>query len=131
MSKEHRNVSTKVVFSSDARKSLFKGLEIVANAVGCTLGPRGKTVLIQRDDGSPIVTKDGVTVSKSINLKSPIEKMGAQLIREAASQTNDIAGDGTTTSTILTHAMVKAGLKLLEAGYSSKELCNGIDLSTT
>ena len=131
MSKEHRNISTKVVFSSDARKSLFKGLEIVANAVGCTLGPRGKTVLIQRDDGSPIVTKDGVTVSKSINLKSPIEKMGAQLIREAASQTNDIAGDGTTTSTILTHAMVKAGLKLLEAGYSSKELCNGIDLSTT
>lgn len=118
---------TKVVFSSDARKSLFKGMQIVANAVGCTLGPRGKTVLIQQDlNTQPIVTKDGVTVSKSINLKNPIERMGAQLIREAASQTNEIAGDGTTTATILTFSMVKSGLKLLEAGYDAKELCKGI-----
>lgn len=129
MSKEQNVDSTRVIFSSEARKSLFRGLETVAQAVGCTLGPKGKTVLIQRDDGSPIVTKDGVTVSKSINLKTPVEKMGAQLIREAASQTNDSAGDGTTTSTILTHAMVKSGLKLLEAGYSAKELCSGIDQS--
>jgi chaperonin GroEL len=120
--------ATKVVFSSEARKSLFKGLEVVAHAVGATLGPKGRTVLIQQDpNSSPVVTKDGVTVSKSVRLKSPIERMGAQLIREAASQTNDIAGDGTTTSTVLTHAMVKAGLKLLEAGYSSKELCDGIE----
>jgi len=118
---------TKVIFSEDARKSLFKGLEIVAEAVSCTLGPKGKTVLIQQEGASPIVTKDGVTVSKSINLKNQIERMGAQLIREAASQTNDTAGDGTTTSTVLTYAMVKEGLKLLDAGYSAKELCEGIE----
>jgi len=120
--------TTRVVFSTDARKSLFKGVEIVANAVGCTLGPKGKTVLIQQDENSsPIVTKDGVTVSKSIRLKDPIERMGAQLIRQAAEQTNDIAGDGTTTSTVLTHAMVKSGMKLLEAGYDAEELCDGIE----
>lgn len=118
---------TKVVFSTEARKTLFKGLETVAAAVSCTLGPKGKTVLIQQDGGSPIVTKDGVTVSKSVKLKDPIERMGAQLIREAASQTNDTAGDGTTTSTVLTHALVKEGLKLLEAGYTAKELTEGID----
>ena len=118
---------TKVVFSTEARKSLFRGLETVAAAVSCTLGPKGKTVLIQQDGLSPIVTKDGVTVSKSVKLKDPIERMGAQLIREAASQTNDTAGDGTTTSTVLTHALVKEGLKLLEAGYTAKELTEGID----
>jgi len=121
---------TRVVFSSEARKGLYKGLEIVADAVSCTLGPKGKTVLIQSENESPIVTKDGVTVSKSVNLKNTIERMGAQLIREAASQTNDTAGDGTTTSTVLTHAMVKEGLKLLEAGFSSKELCEGIETGT-
>lgn len=117
----------KVVFSGEARKSLFKGLEIVAEAVCCTLGPKGKTVLIQQNNQAPIVTKDGVTVSKSINLKTPIERMGAQLIREAASQTNDTAGDGTTTSTVLTYSMVREGLRLLEAGFSAKELCEGIE----
>lgn len=118
---------TKVIFSAEARKSLFQGMQIVARAVGSTLGPRGKTVLIQQDSNSqPIITKDGVTVSKSINLKTPIERMGAQLIREAASQTNEIAGDGTTTATVLTFAMVKSGLKLLEAGYDAKLLCTGI-----
>jgi len=122
---------TKVIFSSDARKTLFKGMQIVANAVGCTLGPRGKTVLIQQDSSSqPIVTKDGVTVSRSINLKNPVERMGAQLIREAASQTNEVAGDGTTTATVLTFSMVKSGLKLLEAGYDAKELCKGISKAT-
>jgi chaperonin GroEL len=120
-----------VVFSGEARKALFKGLETVAEAVSCTLGPKGKLVLIQQDSASaPIVTKDGVTVSKSVKLKEPIERMGAQLIKEAASQTNDTAGDGTTTSTVLTHALVKSGLKLLEAGYSSKELCDGIERGT-
>lgn len=119
--------TTKVVFSSEARKSLFQGMQTVARAVGSTLGPRGKTVLIQQSSNSqPIITKDGVTVSKSINLKTPIERMGAQLIREAASQTNEIAGDGTTTATVLTFSMVKSGLKLLEAGYDAKVLCSGI-----
>lgn len=120
--------STKAIFGSDARKALFKGLNVTASAVGATLGPKGKLVLIQQEGESPMVTKDGVTVSKSIRLKDPIERMGAQLIKEAASQTNDTAGDGTTTATVLTHSMVKNGLKFLEAGYSAKELCEGIQL---
>lgn len=121
---------TRVVFSQEARKELFAGLCITAEAVMCTLGPKGKTVLIQKDGGTPIITKDGVTVSKSINLKDPLHRMGAELIREAASRTNDVAGDGTTTSTVLTHAMVKSGLKLLEAGYTAQDLCSGIELAT-
>lgn len=118
---------TKVIFSVDARRSLFKGLEITAEAVSATLGPKGKCVLIQAEGESPIVTKDGVTVSKSVKLRDPVQRMGAQLIREAASQTNDTAGDGTTTSTVLTYTMVKEGLRLLEAGFSAKELCEGIE----
>ena len=121
---------TRVIFGADARKSLFQGLEVVAEAVSATLGPKGRTVLIQAAGESPVVTKDGVTVSKSVKLRDPVQRMGAQLIREAASQTNDTAGDGTTTSTVLTHAMVKAGLKLLEAGYTSKELCEGLETGT-
>lgn len=122
---------TKVIFSTEARKKLFKGLENVASAVGCTLGPRGKCVLLQLPDNPvPVSTKDGVTVSKAVKPRDPVERMGAFLIREAASQTNDTAGDGTTTATVLTHAMVKSGLKLLEAGYTSKELCSGIEIAT-
>lgn len=121
---------TKVVFSQDARRELFFGLQTTAEAVCCTLGPKGKTVLIQKDGGAPIITKDGVTVSKSINLKNPLKRMGSELIREAASRTNDVAGDGTTTATVLTHAMVKSGLKLLEAGYSAQDLCSGIEIGT-
>ena len=120
---------TKVHFKNDARKRLYEGLEIAAEAVCCTLGPKGKTVLIQKKDENPIVTKDGVTVSKSIKLKDPMKRMGAALVKEAASQTNDVAGDGTTTSTVLTHSMVKEGLKLLEAGYSAKGLCEGIEVA--
>lgn len=119
----------RVLFSTDARKKLYKGLSIAAEAVGCTLGPNGKTVLIQNGENAPIITKDGVTVSKSIKLDDPVEMMGAQLLREAASQTNDTAGDGTTTSTVLTHAMVKNGLNLLEAGYNPKKLCEGMDVA--
>jgi chaperonin GroEL len=121
------NISTNVIFKKEARKVLFEGLELAAEAVMTTLGPKGKTVLIQKGDEAPIVTKDGVTVSKSIKLKHPIKKMGADLIKEAASHTNDIAGDGTTTATVLTYAMVKEGLKLLEAGYSSRGLCTGLE----
>ena len=124
------NFFTRVVFTQEARKELFAGLCIVAEAVGCTLGPCGKTVLIQKEGNLPIITKDGVTVSKSIRLKNPLYRMGAEMIREAANRTNEVAGDGTTTSTVLTHAMVKLGLKLLEAGYSSQDLCLGIELAT-
>jgi chaperonin GroEL len=121
------SVTTNVIFKNEARRKLFSGIELAAEAVTTTLGPKGKTVLIQKKGESPIVTKDGVTVSKSINLKDPIKRMGAELIREAASQTNELAGDGTTTATILTYSMVKEGLKLLEAGYSAKELCRGLE----
>jgi chaperonin GroEL len=126
----NQNKKTRVVFSTEARRELFAGLEVTAEAVSCTLGPKGKTVLIQNNEGAPIITKDGVTVSKSINLKNPLRRMGSEMIREAASRTNDVAGDGTTTSTVLTHAMVKSGLKLLEAGYSSQDLCEGINHAT-
>lgn len=124
---QSKNTRTQIYLNTDAKRKLFDGMEIAAAAVGTTLGPKGKTVIIQKDGESPIVTKDGVTVSKSIKLKDPIMRMGAELIREAAAQTNEIAGDGTTTATILTHAMVKEGLKLLESGYSAKELCSGLE----
>lgn len=119
--------TTQILFSSEARKQLYQGIKLAADAVGCTLGPKGKTVLIQRPGSSPLVTKDGVTVSKSIKLKDPVKRMGAELIREAASQTNDVAGDGTTTATVLTAALVEGGLKLVEAGYSPLLVCRGIE----
>lgn len=131
-SKQEKNsYSTRVVFSQEARRELYEGLRIAAETVCCTLGPRGKTVLIQKPGSTPIITKDGVTVSKSISLKDPIKKMGCELIKEAASQTNDVAGDGTTTSTVLTYSMVKSGLKLLEAGYPAEDLISGITIATS
>jgi chaperonin GroEL len=129
MSTSSNITSNGVYFADHSRKKLFEGLRIAAEAVSCTLGPNGKTVLIQNGESPPIVTKDGVTVSKSVKLKDPIEQMGVQLLREAASQTNDTAGDGTTTSTVLTHALVKGGLTLLDAGYNPKKLSEGIDLA--
>lgn len=120
---------TNVAFSGDARDRLYRGLSTAVDAIGCTLGPKGHTVLIQRGEGSPIVTKDGVTVSKSIRLKDPVERMGAELVREAAAQTNETAGDGTTTSSVLTGAMVREGLKLLNAGYTARSLRDGIELA--
>lgn len=118
---------TKVFFKNDARRRLYRGIECTAESVACTLGPKGKTVVIQKKDGPPVVTKDGVTVSKSVRPKDPVERMGADLIREAASQTNEVAGDGTTTATVLTYALVKGGLKYLEAGFEAKELCEGME----
>ena len=120
---------TKVIFSSDARKELYEGVLLAAEAVGCTLGPRGKCVLIHKPGLAPITTKDGVTVSKAINLDDPVKQMGVELIKVAASQTNDSAGDGTTTATVLTHAMVREGMKLLEAGIPSTKLVEGINIA--
>jgi chaperonin GroEL len=128
--KERNETLTRVVFAEEARKELFAGLSTTAEAVMCTLGPKGKTVLIQKNGCSPIITKDGVTVSKAVNLKDPLRRMGSELIREAANRTNEVAGDGTTTSTVLTHAMVKSGLKLLEAGFSAQSLSKGIEIGT-
>src|SRR6266498_3818579 len=119
-----------LVFSEDARRKLRTGMNMVANAVSATLGPKGRNVAIDRKFGSPTITHDGVSVAKEIELEDPFENMGAQLLKEAASKTNDIAGDGTTTSTVLAHAIVNEGLKALEAGYNPMLLKRGIELAT-
>ncbi len=115
-----------LVFSEDARRKLKNGMNMVANAVSATLGPKGRNVAVDRKFGSPTITHDGVSVAKEIELEDPFENMGAQLLKEAASKTNDIAGDGTTTSTVLAHAIVNEGLKALEAGYNPMLLKFGI-----
>jgi chaperonin GroEL len=115
-----------IVFSEDARRKLRNGMNMVANAVSATLGPKGRNVAVDRKFGSPTITHDGVSVAKEIELEDPFENMGAQLLKEAATKTNDIAGDGTTTSTVLAHAIVNEGLKALEAGYNPMLLKHGI-----
>jgi len=119
-----------LVFSEDARRRLQKGIDIVANAVATTLGPKGRNVALDRKFGSPTITHDGVTVAKEIELEDPFENMGAQLLKEAATKTNDIAGDGTTTSTVLAHAIVTEGLKTLAAGANPMRLKLGIEQAT-
>jgi chaperonin GroEL len=119
-----------LVFSEDARRKLKHGMNMVAEAVSATLGPKGRNVAVDRKFGSPTVTHDGVSVAKEIELEDPFENMGAQLLKEAAQKTNDIAGDGTTTSTVLAHAIVNEGLKALEAGYNPMLLKHGISLAT-
>ncbi len=119
-----------LVFSEEARRKLKNGMNVVANAVGATLGPKGRNVAIDRKFGSPTITHDGVSVAKEIELEDPFENMGAQLLKEAATKTNDIAGDGTTTSTVLAHAIVNEGLKALEAGYNPMLIKHGIEQAT-
>src|SRR5512133_1035839 len=116
-----------LVFTEEARRKLKNGMDVVANAVGTTLGPKGRNVSIDRKFGSPTITHDGVSVAKEIELEDPFENMGAQLLKEAAQKTNDIAGDGTTTSTILAHAIVTEGLKALAAGYNAMLLKRGAE----
>ncbi len=115
-----------LVFSEDARRRLQQGIDVVAQAVGTTLGPKGRNVALDRKFGSPTITHDGVTVAKEIELEDPFANMGAQLLKEAATKTNDIAGDGTTTSTVLAHAIVTEGLKNLAAGANPMRLKLGI-----
>lgn len=116
-----------LAFSEDARRRLKIGVDVLANAVATTLGPKGRNVALDRKFGSPTITHDGVTVAKEIELEDPFENMGAQLLKEAATKTNDIAGDGTTTSTVLAHAMVTNGLKNLAAGSNPMLLKRGIE----
>lgn len=116
-----------LIFGDAARQSILKGVTILTDAVKATLGPRGRNVVIERKFGSPNVTKDGVTVAKEIDLKEPFENMGAQLVREVASKTSDVAGDGTTTATVLAYAIYKEGLKYVSAGANSMDLKRGID----
>ncbi len=118
-----------VRFSTDARDRLLRGVDILANAVKVTLGPKGRNVVIEKSFGAPRITKDGVTVAKEIELSDKFENLGAQLVREVASKQNDIAGDGTTTATVLAAAIVKEGTKAVAAGLNPMDLKRGIDLA--
>src|ERR1700688_3045782 len=118
-----------VYFASDARDRMLRGVNILANAVKVTLGPKGRNVVIEKSFGAPRSTKDGVTVAKEIELEDKFENMGAQMVREAASKTNDAAGDGTTTACVLTQAIVREGMKAVAAGMNPMDLKRGVDLA--
>jgi chaperonin GroEL len=118
-----------VKFSGDARERMLRGVETLANTVKVTLGPKGRNVVIEKSFGAPRITKDGVTVAKEIELDDKFENMGAQMVREVAQKTNDLAGDGTTTATVLAHAIVKEGAKAVAAGMNPMDLKRGIDLA--
>src|SRR5690348_13338315 len=118
-----------VKFHGDARERLLRGVDILANAVKVTLGPKGRNVVLDKSFGAPRITKDGVTVAKEIELGDKFENMGAQMIREVASKTNDLAGDGTTTATILAQAIVREGVKAVAAGMNPMDLKRGIDVA--
>ncbi|MEZ4827372.1 MAG: chaperonin GroEL [Bacteroidia bacterium] len=123
-------MAKKIDFKVEARDRLKRGVDALANAVKVTLGPKGRNVVIDKKFGAPAITKDGVTVAKEIELKDPVENMGAQMVKEVASKTADIAGDGTTTATVLAQAMVREGLKNVTAGANPMELKKGIDEAT-
>ena len=116
-----------VRFSTDARDKMLRGIDVLANAVRITLGPKGRNVVLDKSFGAPRITKDGVTVAKEIELDDKFENMGAQMVREVAQKTNDTAGDGTTTATVLAHAIVKEGVKSVAAGMNPMDLKRGID----
>jgi chaperonin GroEL len=118
-----------VKFAQDARERMLHGVDILANAVRVTLGPKGRNVVLEKSFGAPRITKDGVTVAKEIELEDKFENMGAQMVREVASKTSDTAGDGTTTATLLAHAIVREGAKSVAAGSNPMDLKRGIDLA--
>src|SRR5919106_4337036 len=120
-----------VRFSADARERMLRGIDILANAVKVTLGPKGRNVVIDKSYGPPRTTKDGVTVAKEIELDNKFENMGAQMLREVASKTSDVAGDGTTTATVLAQAIVKEGAKSVAAGANPMDLKRGIEKAVT
>ncbi|MDP3177345.1 MAG: chaperonin GroEL, partial [Spirochaetaceae bacterium] len=120
-------MAKQLLFSEDARRKLLVGVEVISKAVKVTLGPKGRNVLLDKKFGAPTVTKDGVSVAKEVELSDPYENMGAQLLKEVATKTNDIAGDGTTTATVLAYSIVKEGLKSVAAGLDPMGLKRGID----
>ena len=120
-----------LIFSEDARTHILKGVNVLANAVKVTLGPKGRNVVIDKSFGSPLITKDGVTVAKEIELENKFENMGAQMVKEVASKTNDEAGDGTTTATVLAQAIYREGAKLVSAGHNPMSIKRGIDKAVT
>ena len=123
--------SKDVKFGQDARDRMLRGVDILANAVKVTLGPKGRNVVIDKSYGAPRITKDGVTVAKEIELEDKFENMGAQMLKEVASKTSEIAGDGTTTATVLGHAILRGGAKSVAAGANPMDLKRGIDLAVS
>src|SRR6184192_3791725 len=116
-----------VRFAGDAREKMLRGVDILANAVKVTLGPKGRNVVLDKSFGAPRITKDGVTVAKEIELEDKFENMGAQMVREVASKTSDVAGDGTTTATVLAQAIVREGAKSVAAGMNPMDLKSGVE----
>ena len=120
-------MAKELVFNEAARRKLEKGVNALADAVKVTLGPKGRNVVLEKKYGSPTITNDGVTIAREIELEDPFENMGAQLVKEVATKTNDVAGDGTTTATVLAQAIVREGLKNVAAGANPVLLRRGID----
>ena len=120
-------MAKQIVYHDDARSAILRGVNALADAVKVTLGPKGRNVIIDKKFGSPTITKDGVTVAKEIDLKDPIENLGARMVREVASKTSDVAGDGTTTATVLAQAIYREGIKSVTAGMNPMEIKHGID----
>jgi chaperonin GroEL len=118
-----------IIFSTEARSKIVQGVDLIADAVKVTLGPKGRNVVIEKSFGAPRITKDGVTVAKEIELSDRFQNLGAQMVKEVASKTNDIAGDGTTTSTVLAQAIVREGVKAVAAGINPMDLKRGVDLA--
>src|SRR5437667_2362721 len=116
-----------IAYGEESRRALLAGVDKLADAVKVTLGPKGRNVVIEKKFGSPTITNDGVTIAKEIELEEPFENMGAQLVKEVASKTNDIAGDGTTTATVLAQALISAGLQNVAAGANPIQLKKGIE----
>ena len=119
-----------LLFREDARRSMERGINKVADTVGITLGPKGRNVVLDKKFGAPLITNDGVTIAKEIELEDAFENMGAQLIKEVASKTNDVAGDGTTTATVLARAMIREGIKNVAAGANGMQLRKGMEDAT-
>jgi chaperonin GroEL len=124
-------MAKQLVFSEEARRSLKRGIDVLASAVATTLGPKGRNVALDKKFGAPTITHDGVTVAKEIELEEPYQNMGAQLLKEAATKTNDIAGDGTTTATVLAHSIITEGLKNVAAGANPMLIKRGIEQATS
>src|SRR5216110_462297 len=120
-------MAKQIVYSEHSRQAILRGVNQLADAVKVTLGPKGRNVILEKKFGGPNITKDGVTVAKEIDLKDPLENMGAQMVREVASKTSDVAGDGTTTATILAQAIYREGVKAVAAGANPMDVKRGIE----
>ena len=120
-------MAKEVRFSGDARERMLHGVDVLTHAVKVTLGPKGRNVVLDKSFGAPRTTKDGITVAKEIELEDHFENMGAQMVREVASKTNDLAGDGTTTATVLAHSIIREGMKAVAAGMNPMDLRRGVE----